>query len=438
MTKSPRKTGQRQGFTLIELLVVIAIIAILVALLLPAVQQAREAARRSTCKNNLKQIALGLWNYHDTFKVFPPGTIGALDPNQVGTAQANAGFDADFGTTGWSWGAHILPFVDQKPIYDRINFKISPGQRTTPGNAVATQQQVYDTMEAVTSFFEALHCPSDERDQYRALNSDTAANYGVHEDNPTPFIAALGEDDLGRGMATSSYFGTVGAFEEPLVDPVTRGSSSGASAGWRNKESSNGVFATNSKIGERQIKDGTSNTILIGEVSGLKDDFSYYYGNVREDGTLGTVDPNALNMFGTGMDQGVNIATAQPAELRVRGHLRTGQYKPNGKSNPARELGFSSEHVGGVQFALCDGTVKFISENIDHKRLVGGANADERGCQFGNAAPANTGATVVRDGLCGANVYAEDPNNLKAHMEENFGVYQKIHARNDKLVTPDF
>src|SRR4051812_6730319 len=93
----------KRGFTLIELLVVIAIIAVLIALLLPAVQQAREAARRSQCKNNLKQIGLALHNYHDTANTLPPGWIG--DPTG-----SNAG-------NRWGWGTMILPYLDQAPLY---------------------------------------------------------------------------------------------------------------------------------------------------------------------------------------------------------------------------------------------------------------------------------------------------------------------------------
>src|SRR5579859_7854071 len=99
-----RNLLKRKGFTLIELLVVIAIIAVLVALLLPAVQQAREAARRSQCKNNLKQFGLALHNYHDAYKMFPPG----------GDAQS-------WGNSNWlNWQAKILPFIDQGPLYNQI------------------------------------------------------------------------------------------------------------------------------------------------------------------------------------------------------------------------------------------------------------------------------------------------------------------------------
>ena len=101
-----RGVVSRRGFTLIELLVVIAIIAILVALLLPAVQQAREAARRSSCKNNMKQLGLALHNYHDVHSCFPPGSFGNANSSRA-----------------TNWRASILPFIEQGPAYDQINFE---------------------------------------------------------------------------------------------------------------------------------------------------------------------------------------------------------------------------------------------------------------------------------------------------------------------------
>ena len=106
---APHRSAKLRGFTLIELLVVIAIIAVLIALLLPAVQQAREAARRSTCKNNLKQLGLAIHNYHDTHGVFPPGYI-SRDVSTTDPASAETGL-------GFSWGTMILPFMDQSPLY---------------------------------------------------------------------------------------------------------------------------------------------------------------------------------------------------------------------------------------------------------------------------------------------------------------------------------
>jgi prepilin-type N-terminal cleavage/methylation domain-containing protein len=102
---------RRRGFTLIELLVVIAIIAVLIALLLPAVQQARESARRTQCKNNLKQFGLGLHNYHDTFRIFPMGTNGSVRDSCTGGCAWR----------GFSVHAMILPYIDQAPVYNGMN-----------------------------------------------------------------------------------------------------------------------------------------------------------------------------------------------------------------------------------------------------------------------------------------------------------------------------
>lgn len=115
-----RRSAMRRGFTLIELLVVIAIIAVLIALLLPAVQQAREAARRTQCKNNLKQIGLALHNYHDAHDCFPPGQIRGW----------NGSFDSG---NGFAWGALILPFMDQANLYNLLNpsIPIFEGQNKT-------------------------------------------------------------------------------------------------------------------------------------------------------------------------------------------------------------------------------------------------------------------------------------------------------------------
>ena len=119
------------GFTLIELLVVIAIIAILIALLLPAVQQAREAARRTQCKNNLKQIGIALHNYHDTHSCLPPMKIWANGIDCPG------GPDGWTNTGGWSWRVMILPFVEQSTMYNQINFVNHHSQAGCPGSTTS-------------------------------------------------------------------------------------------------------------------------------------------------------------------------------------------------------------------------------------------------------------------------------------------------------------
>src|SRR5438094_3648174 len=136
----------RKGFTLIELLVVIAIIAILIALLLPAVQQAREAARRSQCKNNLKQIGLALHNYHDIYKMFAPAGFGS---NAFGGHCADHSTEDDIGNNrGWviSWAASILPQIDRTPLYKTINFNAT---------FLTTNNAVWQTV------ISAYICPSD-------------------------------------------------------------------------------------------------------------------------------------------------------------------------------------------------------------------------------------------------------------------------------------
>lgn len=142
-----RKENRKRGFTLIELLVVIAIIAILIALLLPAVQQAREAARRTQCRNNMKQIVLALHNYLDVHSTFPPGMMwsrnlpGVRDGNGVGRG------------TGWAWSAFILPQMDQANTFNQINFSLG---MAAPGNAKIC---------AMTLPF--ILCPSDTIDSTR-------------------------------------------------------------------------------------------------------------------------------------------------------------------------------------------------------------------------------------------------------------------------------
>src|SRR5688500_4365529 len=112
----PRPVPRRRGFTLIELLVVIAIIAVLIALLLPAVQQAREAARRTQCRNNLKQIGLALHNYHDVHNTFPMGYC-------AGMTYVDGASDT---SPGWSWATYILPQLDQGPLYNQFNWSAAP------------------------------------------------------------------------------------------------------------------------------------------------------------------------------------------------------------------------------------------------------------------------------------------------------------------------
>ena len=283
---------RRRGFTLIELLVVIAIIAVLIALLLPAVQQAREAARRTQCKNNLKQIGLALHNYHDLFKTFPPGYI-SVDETTGQMTPVDGG-------SGAGWALLILPQVDQAPLYNRFNLNL---RITDPVNA-----------PLIKTVMPAFVCPSD---------SAPSPTWMLHEEgNPTNVLAEL---------ATANYvatFGTVSLDDcenPPGTAPV---SAQGQCVG-------NGSIYHNSRVKMRDFMDGTSNTVFVGER------------RTREE--------NDWWSTWAGM-----VAGGEEAGQRVLGCL---DHRPN---HPATHFDdYGSLHVGGTQFLMADGHVRFMSENID-------------------------------------------------------------------------
>ncbi len=281
----------RHGFTLIELLVVIAIIAILIALLLPAVQQAREAARRSQCQNNLKQLGLALHNYHDVHKVFPPGEIGVRLSD--GSTQFR---DANSPVNLIGWSCFILPYMDQANLYNSIGstvFSASFGAAWYSSSTVSTLGQTP---------LSAFACPSDPM--------------------------GLVNTDMG-GWGKSNYGGCAGGTTQASgIRPTT-------------SASCKGVFYINSSTRIRDITDGTSNTILLGE-------------RTTEGGQKGTIWIGQRTDVGWGYAEYVYLNLLNDTtEHRING---TGY---NGDA-------YSSSHEGGAQFLLGDGAVRFISENVNH------------------------------------------------------------------------
>ena len=221
-----RPAAERSGFTLIELLVVIAIIAVLIALLLPAVQQAREAARRSQCKNNLKQIGLALQTHHDTLLYFPPAT--SQDQSPFGPAASN---------WGASWMVYLLPYVDQVPLWKSLVI----GGGTGYGNAANGPK--YNGRKIPN-----YRCPSSPLPELTTS--------GVPGSGPLMMPTYVAVSGVDQGMAT------LGGFTENRIRTTSSGAAGCCSGG---TISGGGGLVFNAKINMKDLKDGTSNTIQISE-----------------------------------------------------------------------------------------------------------------------------------------------------------------------------
>ena len=290
----------RRGFTLIELLVVIAIIAILIALLLPAVQQAREAARRSTCKNNLKQIGLAMHNYHDTHNIFPPGFIRQSSAG-LGTYTSFCSVRAD-GTAaandyrGWAWSAYILPFIDQASLYNQLN----PDGCTPPTSGSTSGSYNNNGLPLLRTPLPAYLCPSSPNEGRETNNSF-------------------------NDYAMSNYVGNHQLFEAGTVRRM------------------------------RDIVDGTSNTILVGERHFLQrtkpTDPTLMAG--RQVGAVALVQDSNSTASVTGRGRWP-INTPYVGDTGCCDNDSTGETR----------YAFGSMHEGGAHFVLCDGSVRFLSENI--------------------------------------------------------------------------
>ncbi len=284
----------RRAFTLIELLVVIAIIAILIALLLPAVQQAREAARRTQCRNNLKQIGLALHNYHDVVRMFPAATM--ITRSSPSCTNMGLGTSEKFG-----WGVMILPYIDQGNVYNQFDFNLD--YKTAPNS----------DLDAGGQPIAAFICPSSA-----FTNPRCAFTSGINQ--PT---GNNGNDDLSR----TDY--------SPVMD-----SRDWTCDGTWPRRDHNGTMGHFSNTRIRDVTDGTSNTLLMGE---------------QANGAPGSWSCHTWVSF-DGMDtsRGIN----DPATTT-----------PSGGTWHFRDTGFSSYHEGGAHFLMGDGAVRFLSENISQVTL---------------------------------------------------------------------
>lgn len=286
----------------------------MIALLLPAVQQAREAARRTQCRNNLKQLGLAIHNYHDVANMIPPGYIMQFSGTADTTLDGN-----------WSWGTFLLPYLDQAPLYTRMN----PGAVTM--TACVADASVGGCRSMLQTPLVMFRCPSDTGPM---LN-----------DGPTgpelPAPSANGYKIQGVATSTSNYMGNNASRSlRSETGPLT-------AAG--NVQFANGTFWRNSPCGFRDVTDGLSNTILLGERAWQLEGVRIFAGTIF--GIRGAQQAVGDNNRGIMMTHSCGFLLINATTSPVAGDFRRN---------------FSSQHVGGAHFLMGDGAVRFISENVDH------------------------------------------------------------------------
>lgn len=314
---------KQRGFTLVELLVVIAIIGVLIGLLLPAVQAARESARRTQCKNNFKQVGLGLHSYHDSYSVFPPGSLFArfFDKN-IPTKEFNRSLDLD----GFGWGAFILPYVEARQVHGMI------------GN----WSQYWETQSwaACGELVPMYRCPSDTSNSSTWVDCCTGGDHGFGPESDWRVSNMAGVADSRAGWVTDTYQPTAGG---------------------------NGVLFNFSKIGTQHITDGTSNTVAVGEVTG-----GWGYDQSGEHVEMGYT---WVTRDVQDMHNGINGAGTIPGGRNLDLDPFDGD---NGNRHVElyAEATFSSFHPGGCLFVYCDCHVDFVSEDIDQSVLQALATRD--------------------------------------------------------------
>lgn len=378
-----RKLTRRPGFTLIELLVVIAIIAVLIALLLPAVQQAREAARRTQCKNTLKQLALAAMNYESTYKVFPGGSYSATG------AANNCGGTANYWSTypeNFSCFVRMLPYMDQGALYNNVNFnRCSSSLENLPICGVDIP---------------GMKCPSDVNNSavpFPTSRSSSGLTLGwSFNEAPALFPGSV----AGYSQAFTSYAGNAGTFTFGFSNLMNS----------KVRDQHDGVIFNDSAVPIAGITDGTSNTFLFGEHSKNQ---------------LIILDPAYAisdNSWQSGRWYDTMFATLYPINLGYGNHTsiaNSGYYDPTTAS---------SMHAGGAHFAFCDGSVKFISDNIDSWSFAAG-NADS----FGDSMPDNTTFTTVPSGA----PYTKSGSYLDTSAA-TLGLYQRLSTRKGGEVTGEY
>lgn len=334
MLKLPLESNSndRRGFTLIELLVVISIIAVLIALLLPAVQSAREAARRAQCTNNLKQLGIAAQNYHDVNGCFPGGSYTSTS--------GRVGYNA-------SCFLRMAPHLEQQAVYNSHNFSLP--------------FYVFDNLTTMGVGISTLMCPSDYAVfQPTPVHPSTLPNgvpYDINLYNPWPGTMWL--------QQFCSYAGNAGTWDMPYWASYPTKASDNASR----KACLNGVIYCESSVGIPQIQDGTSNTFLFAERA-------HSILNIAQIAVMVNV-PAPYNLPGvqnfhywqSGWNYDTMIETWNPPNFwnkvaLIQGGSRVGDTNPDYLAAAC-----GSMHPGGANFSFCDGSVRFIKDSIDSWKL---------------------------------------------------------------------
>jgi prepilin-type N-terminal cleavage/methylation domain-containing protein len=366
-----REDDARLGFTLVELLVVIAIIGILVALLLPAIQAAREAARRTQCTNNVSQLAKAALNFESGKKTFPLGrSVGAIPGDQYGRSAIH-----------WGLLAYLLPYIEEGAVYSQITF-------TQPANS-STSLDVDDFSNVETSQIPGFVCPSDP---------DRLDNYGPPPDTQ------CGQEGFGRSNYRGCGGSNVGYYPDQRY-PVAGNDT--------DREYNDGIFVANYTVSMKQVTDGTSHTGIFSEM--VKGDGTRLATDTASDwfqvpGNYASNNPSTMATNCMALTQPLPTGNQQfhcAGRNWVRGDYATTRYNhvlpPNSRScaynspppgnsvagggsmtaNQVNEFGSattaSSRHPGGVVFATVDGATHFVSDTVDPSvwSALGSRNGNE-------------------------------------------------------------